>query len=214
MTHVVHPYAFRLGELYNWRSRWLAQKNYKDLLRADIAIRQFLEKRLRGKGISGVEIERSPALLNIIIKTAKPGFLIGRGGEGIERLKKEIAGLHVKEKLVTPNDVKINIEEVKIPESSAKVMTEFIAQDLEKRLPFRRVMKKAIEKIMASKENKGVKVALAGRLDGAEMSRREELKKGRMPLQTIRADIDFARERARLPYGDIGIKVWIFKGIR
>ena len=158
-----------------------------------------------------VEITRSPGVLNVNIKTARPGLLIGRGGEGIEKLKNEV------EKLVrkTPNQkttLKINVEEVKSPETHARIMVEQIAQDLEKRLPFRRVIKQNLSKISSQKEVLGAKIALSGRLDGSEMARREWLKAGRIPLQTLRADIDFVRGRAHLPYGDIGIKVWIYKG--
>ena len=174
-------------------------------------IRDFLEKKLRGMFVDSVEITRSPGVLNVIIKTGRPGLLIGRGGEGVEKLKNEIEKL-VRKTGAQKTLLKINVEEVKSPETHAKIMVEQIAQDLEKRLPFRRVIKQNLSKMSSSKEVLGAKIALAGRLDGSEMARREWLKSGRIPLQTLRADIDFARGRANLPYGDIGIKVWIYKG--
>jgi len=196
-------------------------RDYPKLLKEDVLLRGFLEKRLKGMLIDGIDIERSPAVLNIIIKTARPGLLIGRGGEGIEKLKGEIMVFLKKKgtflekmdvKGSKPPSLKLTVEEVKVPEEHANVMVEQIAMDLEKRMPFRRVIKQNISKIIGSKEVKGVKIALSGRLDGAEMARYEWLKEGQIPLQTLRADVDFARGRAHLPYGDLGIKVWIYKG--
>ena len=211
MTHVSHPYSIRLGIIRNWKSRWFNLRAFKDILKEDIEIRDFLDKKLRGMLVDSVEITRSPGVLNVNIKTARPGLLIGRGGEGIEKLKGEIEKL-VKKTGSEKTALKINVEEVKSPEAHAKIMVEQIAQDLEKRLPFRRVIKQNLSKMSSSKEVFGAKIVLSGRLDGSEMARREWLKSGRIPLQTLRADIDFARGRATLPYGDIGIKVWIYKG--
>ncbi|MBI4059448.1 30S ribosomal protein S3 [Candidatus Giovannonibacteria bacterium] len=212
MSHSVHPYSFRLGILRGWKSRWFRSKNYQEFLRSDLILRGWLDERLRGMYVSLVEIERSQNDLNVIIKTSRPGLLIGRGGEGIEKLKKEIHGLAAKQSLLLPKNFKISVEEVRSPETYAKIVAQMIAADLEKRLPFRRVLKQNLEKVMAAKEVKGVKISLSGRLDGSEMARYEWLKKGELPLTTLRADIDFARERAHLPYGDLGIKVWIYKG--
>ena len=228
MSHTSHPYAIRIGVLRTWKSRWFSAhpKEYRKLLREDLELRNFLEKRLRGMFVDSVEIERSPAIMSVVIKTARPGLLIGRGGEGVEKLKREatkfldsvrsaIAHTRVAHPLAHPGrvaELRLVIEEVSAPESHAKVMAEQIAQDLEKRLPFRRVMKQSIGKMMSSRAVQGAKVALAGRLDGSEMARHEWLKEGKIPLQTLRADVDFARGRARLPYGDIGIKVWIYRG--
>ena len=212
MSHSVHPYSFRLGILRDWKSRWFRSKNYQEFLKSDLIMREWLEKRLRGMYISLVEIERSQNDLNVIIKTSRPGLLIGRGGEGIEKLKREIQELAKKHALLLPKNFKISVEEVRSPETYAKIVGQMIATDLEKRLPFRRALKQNLEKVIASKEAKGVKISLSGRLDGSEMARYEWLKKGALPLTTLRADIDFARERAHLPYGDIGIKVWIYKG--
>lgn len=211
MTHISHPYSIRLGIIRDWKSRWFNLRSFRELLKEDIEIRDFLEKRLKGMFVDGVEITRSPGVLNVNIKTARPGFLIGRGGEGIEKLKNEVQKF-VQKRGAQKASLKINVEEVKSPETHARVMVEQISQDLEKRLPFRRVIKQNLSKISSSKEVLGAKIVLSGRLDGSEMARREWLKSGRIPLQTLRADIDFARGRAHLPYGDIGIKIWIYKG--
>ena len=216
MSHTSHPYSMRLGIIRTWKSRWFSVREYQRLLKEDIGLRSFLEKKLDGMFVDSIEIERSPSVLNIIIKTARPGLLIGRGGEGIERLKNEINAMLKKETPGTGKQaktgLKLTVEEIKSPETHSKVMVEQIAQDLQKRLPFRRVLKQTLAKIMASREVKGAKITLSGRLDGAEMARYEWLKDGQIPLQTLRADIDFARGRAHLPYGDLGIKVWIYKG--
>ena len=211
MTHISHPYSIRLGIIRNWKSRWFNRRNFKALLQEDVEIRDFLNKRLKGMFVDGVEIERSPGNLVVIIKTARPGLLIGRGGEGVEKLKKELQNI-IQDKKTKKTTLKIDILEVKSPESHANEMVDQIVHDLEKRLPFRRVLKQNLSKISSGKGVLGVKIALAGRLDGSEMARREWLRSGRIPLQTLRADIDFARGRAHLPYGDIGIKVWIYRG--
>lgn len=197
----------RLGILRPWRSRWFSAREFSKLLKEDVMLRDFLDKKLKGAFVDSVEIERSPASINLIIRTARPGLLIGRGGEGIEKLKKDTERF-----LGKKSGLKITVEEIKSPEQHAKVMVESIAQDLERRLPFRRVLKQTMAKITASKGVGGAKISLSGRLDGAEMARYEWLKEGRVPLQTLRADVDFARGRAHLPYGDLGIKVWIYKG--
>jgi small subunit ribosomal protein S3 len=212
MSHAVHPYSFRLSLLRDWKSRWFNLKKYPRLLKADLLLFEWLEKRIRGMYVADIEIERATNVLHLIIKTSRPGLLIGRKGEGAEKLKKDIRKFLAKNKLEIPPEIKLTIEEMRGPESHAKIVTQMVAESLEKRLPFRGVMKKTIEKVMANKEVKGIKIALSGRLGGAEMSRREWLKEGRIPLQNLRADVDFARERAHLPYGDIGIKVWIYKG--
>ncbi len=212
MSHSVHPYSFRLGLIRDWKSRWFNLKKYSQFLKGDILLVEWLEKELRGMYIEDVNIERTPGILHIILKTSRPGMIIGRRGEGAEKLKKDIKKFLAKKKLEIPPELKLTIEEVRSPETHAKIVSQIIAENLEKRLPFRRVIKQTIEKVMANKEAKGVKIALSGRLGGAEMSRREWLKSGQIPLQNLRADIDFARERAHLPYGDIGIKVWIYKG--
>ena len=212
MSKTVHPYSFRLGILRNWRSRWFNPVKYRHLLKADVLVREALEKSMRGMFVEGIEIERSPALFHLIIKTSRPGLLIGRKGEGADKIKAQIIGIIKKIKAEIPKEIKLTVEEIQYPESSAMILAQMAAENLEKRTPFRRTMKQIMEKAMASHNVKGVKVAMSGRLDGSEMGRKEWLRKGRIPLQTLRADIDFAREKAHLPYGDIGIKVWTYKG--
>lgn len=214
MTHVAHPYIQRIGINRDWRSRWFTTdaKKFREYLRADAAIRRFLEKKLRTMQVDAIEIERSQKEVRIIIKTARPGLVIGRSGEGATALKKEIDMMFRSMKLTDKPDIKLDIEEIRSPESSARLVGLLIADGLEKRLTFRRVMKQTVEKVMANRDVVGVRLSLSGRLGGADMARREDLKKGRIPLQTLRADIDFARVTARLPYGAIGIKVWIYRG--
>ena len=213
MSHIVHPYSHRLGVIKDWRSRWFGAKGqYQKLLKSDVLVREFLEKRLRGLYVSGVDIERGSKLFRIIIRTSRPGLLIGKSGEGAVRLKNEIVKLIRNRGLVGAENLKLDIEEVRSPESNAAIVAHMVVEGLEKRLPFRRVMKQTVDKVMANRDVKGVRIYLGGRLGGAEMARTEELKKGRIPLQTLRADIDFTRARAHMTYGDIGIKVWIYKG--
>jgi len=212
MSHAVHPYSFRLGLLRDWKSRWFNLKKYSQFIKSDILLVEWLEKKLAGMYLEDINIERTPGVLHFVLKTSRPGLIIGRRGEGAEKLKKDIKKFLSKNKLEIPPELKLTIEEVKQPETHDKIVAQMIAESLERRLPFRRVMKQTMEKVMANREVKGIKVALSGRLGGAEMSRREWLKSGQIPLQNLRADIDFTRERAHLPYGDIGIKVWIYRG--
>lgn len=214
MTHVAHPFIQRIGINRDWRSRWFttSPKMFREYIRVDAALRKMLDKRLKGMSVDAVEIERSEKDIRIIIKTSRPGIVIGRSGEGINRLKKEIDLFLRKQKSSVKPDLKIDIEEIRSPESSARIVGQMIAEGLEKRMTFRRVMKQTAEKVMANRDVEGVRISLSGRLGGADMARKEELKKGRVPLQTLRADIDFARVTARLPYGAIGIKVWIYRG--
>ena len=215
MSHTVHPYAHRLGIIRDWKSRWFAEgQTYRDFFKSDTLLREWFDKRFRGMYVSGVEIERSVKSLRIIIRTSRPGMLIGRSGEGAVKLRADVLSFMAKNKIALPKGVelKIDIEEIRSPESSAAIVAQMIAEGLEKRLPFRRVMKQMVEKVMANRDVKGVRIFLGGRLGGAEMARVEDLKKGRVPLQTFRADVDFAREKAHMTYGDIGIKVWIYKG--
>ena len=216
MTHVVHPYSHRLGIIRDWKSRWFGkdQTQYVDHLRADVLVRAWMTKKLRGMYLSLIEIERSEKQYRIMIHTSRPGMIIGRGGDGIEKLraalKKEMARL----KIIVPQDVKLDIIEVSSPEADAAIVAAMIAEGIEKRLPFRRVLKTTIEKVMANRDVQGARIAVSGRLGGAEMARREQIKRGGIPLQTLRADIDFARERANMTYGVIGIKVWIYRGMK
>ncbi len=212
MSKVVHPFAHRLGILRDWRHRWFATgPQYQAYLKADILVREFLQKELRGMYIGGIEIERGAKTLRIIIKTSRPGVIIGRSGEGSLKLKNKITTFLTKKKLEVP-EIKLDIEEIRSPENSAAIVAYMVAESLEKRLPFRRVLKQTIEKVMANRDVQGVRIQLGGMLGGGSMSRVEQLKKGRIPLQTFRSDIDFARERANLALGVIGIKVWIYKG--
>ena len=213
MTHKVHPYSHRLGLIRDWRSRWFGVRDkYRSFLRADVLIRQFLKKRLRGFYVNAIEIERGQNSLRIIVKTSRPGMVIGRSGEGSIKLKQEIVKLARRHDLVLPGELRLDIEEVRQPEAHAAIVAYMIAEGLEKRLHFRRIMKQMVDKVMANKEVQGVRIDISGRLGGAEIGRRETLKVGRLPLQTLRADVDFAREEAYLSYGVIGIKVWIYKG--
>ena len=212
MSKTVHPYSFRIGILRGWKSRWFNLRKYRHFLKSDTLIREWLEKKMRGMYVDDIEMERTPAVFHIIIKTSRPGLVIGRKGEGAEKLKNEIKKKMVSFKLEVPQELKLTIEEVRFPDTHAKIVAQMVAESLEKRMPFRRIMKQTAEKVMANKEVQGVKIALSGRLGGAEMSRREWVRKGRIPLQTLRSDIDFAKWRAHLPYGHLGIKVWIYKG--
>ncbi|MEK7505412.1 MAG: 30S ribosomal protein S3 [Patescibacteria group bacterium] len=213
MSHTVHPYSHRLGIIRDWKSRWFAGgKDYPALLKADIILREYLAIRLRGMYLADVQIERGEKTLRVILRTSRPGLIIGRSGEGSEKLRKDITSLFAKKKLDMPKSFKLDIEEVRSPESNAAIVASMIAESLEKRMPFRRVMKQTVDKVMANRDVEGVRVVLSGRLGGTDIARTEYTKKGRVPLQTFRADIDFAREKAHLPYGDLGIKVWIYRG--
>lgn len=214
MTHVAHPYVQRLGVIRDWKSRWFAAdpKKYREYIRTDGAVRKYLAKKLRGMHIANVEIERNEKVFRVIISTSRPGLIIGRSGEGATKLRKEVDMLLRTLKLTEKPDIKIDIEEVRSPETSASIVGQMVVEGLEKRMPFRRVMKMTAEKVMANRDVKGVRIITSGRLGGAEMARKEEIKRGRIPLQTLRADIDFSRETATLPYGAIGVKVWIYRG--
>ncbi|MCA9354974.1 30S ribosomal protein S3 [Candidatus Kaiserbacteria bacterium] len=214
MTHVAHPYIQRIGVNRDWKSRWFTMnpQKFREYLRVDASLRRMLDKRLKGMSIDATEIERSEKDIRIIIKTSRPGLVIGRSGEGINKLKKDIDLFLRKQKLTDKPELKIDIEEVRSPESSARIVGQMISEGLEKRMTFRRVMKQTAEKVMANRDVEGVRITLSGRLGGADMARKEELKKGQVPLQTLRANIDFARVTARLPYGAVGIKVWIYRG--
>lgn len=214
MTHVAHPFVQRLGIIRDWKSRWFATdpRQYREFIRTDAAVRKYLDRKLRGMYVSSVQIERNEKTYRIVISTSRPGLVIGRSGEGATTLKKEIDLLMRTLKLAEMPEIKIDVEEVRSPETSASIVAQMVVEGLEKRMPFRRVMKQTADKVMANRDIKGVRIIASGRLGGADMARKEETKKGRIPLQTLRADIDFARERAVLPYGTIGVKVWIYLG--
>lgn len=206
MSHSVHPYSFRVGILRDWKSRWFQTKNFSKFLKEDVQIREWLMKKLRPLMVASVDIERSRNTVNLVIRTPRPGLLIGRGGEGVEKLKREV------QKRMGLKDLKLTIEEIRNPQADARVVARQVITDLEKRMPFRRVLKQTIDKVANTSGVEGVRIKLKGRLDGSEMGRREWLKKGRIPLQTLRADVDYARDTAHLPYGTIGVQVWIYKG--
>ncbi len=213
MSKIVHPYAHRLPLIRGWKSRWFRSgKEYRETLRADILIREYLEKKLRTSYLSSIEFERNSKNIKIIIATARPGMVIGRSGEGVENLKKDITKFLKRNNITLTEQLHIDIVEVKNPDADAAIIAYSIAEQLEKRMAFRRVMKMTIEKIMAARGVKGAKIVLSGRLGGADMARREEIKLGGIPLQFMRGDIDFATDTARMTYGGVGIKVWIYKG--
>ncbi len=213
MPHHVHPYAHRLGVLRDWKSRWFADDGqYQEYLKADTLLREFLVKRLRGMHVSDIEMERSDKHWKVVLKSARPGLIIGRSGEGAAKLRADVLSKLARWKLKTPKDFRIEVEEVRSPESNAAIVGQMVAEGLEKRMPFKRVMKQMLEKVMANRDVKGARIEISGRLGGADMSRKEHVKAGNIPLQTIRADVDFAKEKAYLPYGVIGIQVWIYKG--
>jgi small subunit ribosomal protein S3 len=217
MTKIVNPYSYRLGVIRDWRSNWITKRGIKGRdftknLHGDILVREFLVKKLRGKMIGEIEIERTQKSWKIIIPSARPGLILGQKGEGIMDLKKQTEKFMRQNKIVAPVELKIEVTEIPQAEKSARVVGMMVAEGLEKRLPFRRVLKSTVEKVIASKGVLGIKIQLGGRLGGADMARVEFLKKGNIPLQTLRADIDFAREKAHMTYGVLGIKVWIYKG--
>lgn len=214
MTHIVNPYAHRLGGIRDWKSKWTFNKNsYINFLKTDTFVRDFLEKKLEKAYVSDIEFSRDGSKkYTINIKSSRVGMIIGKSGDGIEKLLKDIKKLLKKKKLEIPVDIKINIEDIKSPESDAGIVVAQVVEALEKRMPFKRIMKTTVEKCMANRNVQGVKVALSGRLNGADMARRESEKQGRIPLSTFRADIDFRNGRANLPYGVIGVKVWIYRG--
>jgi len=203
----VHPIGFRLGFIKTWNSRWYADKDYPHLLIEDLRIREFLKKKLYHAGVSRIEIERVASKAKkakVTIHTARPGIIIGKKGAEAENLRKALQKL-------TKKEIFINIQEVKRAEIDAQLVAENVALQLERRVGFRRVMKKAVTSAMKLGA-KGIKIACAGRLGGAEMARREWYREGRVPLHTLRADIDFGQAEGRTTYGQIGVKVWLFKG--
>ena len=207
MGQKVSPIAFRLGRLKPWKSRWLAnKKNYRHFLQEDVFLRVYILKKLKDAGIASVDIERSANLINIIISTSRPGMIIGRGGTGVEDLKKELA------KIIDNKPFKVTIEETKNPEANAQLAAHAVAEALEKRMPFRRVLKQSLERVRGNRDVLGVKIMIAGRLNGASMKRSEWAAWGKIPLHNLRADIDFAQETALTNYGIIGVKVWVYRG--
>ncbi len=213
MGHKVNPTIFRIGQTTDWKSRWFSRKNYNKFLEQDSVVREWLQKKLAKAGLDRIEIERSANQINAIIFSARPGLIIGRGGAGVEALKNDLQKkLNKINRDQQPPELKLSIEEVKDANSKAAVIAGMIAEQIEKRMPYRRVLKQFLEKVSQTKGVLGVKIVLGGRLDGAEISRREWLSKGKIPLQTLRADIDYATATAFTTYGTVGVKVWIYKG--
>ncbi len=205
MGHKVHPTGFRVGVIYDWQSKWYADKNYKSQLHEDIAIRKrIMEGRNIDAGISRVEIDRNANQLNVTISTAKPGIVIGRSGANVDQLRNEL-------EKTTGRRVRVNINEIRTPELDAYLVARSIAEQLQRRVAFRRAIKQTVARTMA-RGAKGIKVVVGGRLGGSEMSRRESEKQGQIPLHTLRADIDFGIAEAHTTFGRIGVKVWIYKG--
>ncbi|MEI2780421.1 MAG: 30S ribosomal protein S3 [Candidatus Competibacter sp.] len=208
MGQKVNPTGIRLGIASDWTSKWYAgSKAYPDLLETDLKVRQFLKKKLANASVSRIQIERPARLARITIHTARPGVVIGKKGEDIEALRREIArmmGLDIK-------DLQINIEEIRKPELDAQLVAESVAQQLERRIMFRRAMKRSVANAMRLGAL-GIKIQVSGRLNGAEIARSEWTREGRVPLHTLRANIDYGLAEARTTYGVIGIKVWIFRG--
>lgn len=209
MGHKVNPKVFRLSTIYTWDSKWFARgKQFVSSLREDVGLREFLRKSLRDVGLDSISIDRTPKRVTITIRAAKPGVIIGRAGAGIEELKKKIMTTFYRGQRVTLN---VTVEEVSRPALSAQIVGEQIAKEIEQRLPFRRSMKMAIERVLKGGA-RGVKLTLSGRLNGSEIARTETIAQGSIPLHNLRADIDFARVRANTIFGVIGIKVWIYRG--
>ncbi len=213
MSHKVHPKSFRIRGIEDWNIRGFYGKRMTQFLEEDFLIKDFLRKKLVEASVANIQIEHSANKLNIIIETARPGVIIGRGGGGVDALKKEVENT-IKRKLksTTKREIKVEIREVRNPWISAALVAQMAAQQIEKRIPFRQVIKKSIERVMSNREVKGIRMEMAGRLNGIEIARREWLSQGRMPRNTLRADIDYAQDEARCTYGKIGIKVWIYKG--
>ena len=204
MGQKVHPTGFRLGIVKTWKSRWYAERNFPKLLMEDESLRKYLHQRLAHASLSQVEIERKPQKVILTIHTARPGVVIGKGGSEVDKLRDELGRL-------TTSEVAINVEEIKRPETSAQLVGDNIAHQLQQRISFRRAMKRAVQGAMRMGAQ-GIRVRVSGRLGGAEIARTEGYREGRVPLHTLRADIDYAHSTAKTTYGTIGIKVWIFKG--
>ncbi|MFC1482394.1 30S ribosomal protein S3 [Myxococcota bacterium] len=204
MGQKTHPTGFRIGVIRTWHSKWYEEKQYSKWLHEDLSLKRYIKNKLHHAGVSLVEVERAANKAKVKIHTARPGIVIGKRGAGVEALKKEVQRL-------TQNDVFLDIQEVRKAEVNAQLVSENIATQLERRIAFRRAMKKAVQTAMKFGA-KGIKVHCAGRLGGAEMSRREWYRDGRVPLHTLRADIEYGFAEARTTYGIIGVKCWIYKG--
>src|SRR3990170_3755514 len=200
----VHPTGFRLGIIYDWQSKWFADKGYDSLLQEDLAIRRYLARSMADAGVSRVEIERNANIITVTIYTAKPGIVIGRGGQKVDELRNQLEAL-------TGKRIRVNIQEIRMPELDAQLVARSIADQLQGRVAFRRALRQTVGRTMA-RGAQGCKAMVGGRLGGSEMSRRESGMGGRVPLHTLRSDIDFGQAEAHTTFGRIGVKVWIYKG--
>ncbi len=209
MGKKVNPIAIRLGITTSWKSKWFGGRNFAKNLQEDVRIREAIMSHWKSAAIADVSIERRSGMTKVIILTSRPGMLIGRGGTGIEDINRLIKNKFFAGKKI---DLKVEVKEIRQFEENAQLVAQQVAEQLEKRMPFRRVLKSTLEQVQKNNKIKGVKIEVSGRLGGAEMSRREWLAKGTIPLHTLRADIDFSRATARTTYGAIGVKVWIYKG--
>ncbi len=217
MARKIKPTTFRTGITKPWQSRWFFKRSNNFLIEEDFIIRRIIRDKILQSGIAAIEIERTgESVVRVIIKAARPGLIIGRGGKGIEELKdailKSLKKLRRSKKMVGGVILNLNVEELRRTEVSAPVVAQMIASDIERRMPYRMIMKRQIESLKQSHEIKGAKIRLSGRLNGSEISRRDWLAFGRMPLQTLRADIDYGEATSFNSYGTIGVKVWIYKG--
>lgn len=208
MGHKVHPKIHRMQVIYSWDSRWFGRSaNYAKYSEQDIRIREYLLKKFKDAHVDSISLERGPKNMTVTILAAKPGFIIGRGGQGLDEVRK-----HIERKFLQMNlKVKINVQELRSPALSASVVAQSIVSDIERRMPFRRVMKQSIERVMKAGAQ-GVKIGMAGRLNGVEIARNEKLAAGKVPLITLRGDVDYFFAEAQTTYGKIGIKVWIYRG--
>lgn len=204
MGQKVHPIGFRLGIIKDWEARWFAEKEYSHLLHEDIRLRQAIRDRLAAAGVSRIDIERSANQVTVTVHTARPGIVIGKSGAKVEELRQELERL-------TKKKVRLNIQEIQVPELDAHLVAKNIAEQLTRRVSYKRAMKQAVTRAM-QRGAKGIKIVVAGRLGGAEMSRREREVAGKVPLHTLRADIDYGTAEALTTFGMIGVKVWIYKG--
>lgn len=204
MGHKVHPTGFRVGVIKGWQARWFADKHYTELLHEDLKVRRHILRKLRDAGIPRVEIDRAAQQLAVTIHTAKPGIVIGKGGQKVDELKNELERM-------TGKKVRLTIQEVRQPEIDAQLISENIADQIQRRVAYKRAIKQAVARAM-QRGAQGIKVVAAGRLAGSEMKRRETERAGRVPLQTLRADIDFGQAEAHTTFGRIGVKVWVYKG--
>ena len=215
MTHTVHPYIQRVGTIRTWKSQWFAgtKEEYRNRVKTEYVLRTFLEKKTKGMMVDTVAIEgRKDGVISITMSTARPGVLIGRGGSSLENLKKQITKELRRNNLGENIKIELNVEELKFIETQAALVAESVVESLEKRMAYRRVLKQTAAKVIANTQVKGIRILLSGRLGGAEIARTEQIHMGRVPLQTLRSDIDFSQKRAVLSYGTIGVNVWVYRG--